>query len=83
MPPHMLAAAAAIALPILIALSYACACCTRPFRECSRCRGAGRVAHLIGRGWRFCPRCNGSGLRLRIGRRLWNQARDLHRDGTR
>ncbi|MEV0619321.1 hypothetical protein AB0I81_38805 [Nonomuraea sp. NPDC050404] len=78
-----LAATAALMLPILLTLCYVCLCYARPFREHRRCNGTGRIPYLFGQGWRFCPRCNGTGLRLRIGRRLWNHARRLHRDGTR
>lgn len=81
MTPTTLAAAAAIAVPVLLTLSYAYACYARPFREHRRCKGTGRISYLFGRGWRFCPRCSGTGFRLRIGRRLWNHARRLHRDG--
>ncbi|MEV0383400.1 hypothetical protein [Nonomuraea sp. NPDC050643] len=76
------AATAAIAIPALLTLRYIYLCHAHPFREHTRCRGTGRIPYLFGRGWRFCPRCNGTGLRLRIGRRIWNHARRLHRDGT-
>ncbi|GIH79808.1 hypothetical protein [Planobispora longispora] len=77
-----LATTAAITVPTLLTLRYLYLCYARPFREHRRCKGTGRIPYLFGRGWRFCPRCNGTGLRLRIGRRLWNHARRLHRDGS-
>lgn len=83
MTPHTLAAIAAIAIPALVTISYIAACYTRPFRDCKRCKGTGRVSYWIGRGWHFCPRCNGTGLRLRTGRRIWNHIRRLQRDAAR
>lgn len=84
MTPDTLLTAAAITLPILLTLRYVFLCNVFPFREHRRCKGTGRIPYPFGlSGWRFCPRCDGTGLRLRIGRRLWNRARRLYRDGTR
>jgi hypothetical protein len=77
-----LAAGAAIAIPVLLTLSYVYNCYAHPFAEHRRCHGTGRIPYLFGRGWRFCPRCQGTGLRLRIGRRLWNHARRLQREAA-
>ncbi|MBB5082998.1 hypothetical protein HNR40_008501 [Nonomuraea endophytica] len=71
-----------LSLVMLLALRYAYLCYARPFREHTRCKGAGRIPYLFGRGWRFCPRCNGIGYRLRIGRRLWNHVRRLQRESA-
>lgn len=81
MNPQELAATAAIAALAVLTLGYMMLCFARPFRDCWRCDGTGRVGYWIGRGWRFCPHCHGTGLRLRIGRRVWNYARRLHAEG--
>ena len=49
----------------------------------SSCSGtiAGRHRSPSGRAWRYCHRCHGTGARLRVGRRIWNYLRNLHKEG--
>lgn len=66
----------------IITLCYAALCAASPFGPCRRCNGIGRTRLGIRRG-RLCRHCNATGIRIRLGRRLWNQAIRIHRDGTR
>jgi hypothetical protein len=73
---------------ILITLCYAALCAASPYGACRKCQGWGAKLHVsrfsgrIKRG-RTCRRCRGYGYRLRIGRRLYNTAARLRRNGTR
>lgn len=82
MTPDILLAAAPCLLPIAVTLGYALTCAVWPFGKCRRCHGAGKLRAPLGRVYRICPRCHHTGLRPRIGVRLWNMARRVHRDGT-
>ncbi|MEU4230049.1 hypothetical protein AB0F17_37640 [Nonomuraea sp. NPDC026600] len=75
--------AVAVALALLWLLGYAAACAADPFGCCRRCKGHGKTLKPNGRVKRWCRPCDGTGLRLRIGRRLYNYLRRLHRDGAR
>ncbi|MER7619927.1 hypothetical protein [Streptomyces sp. NPDC126503] len=72
---------------LLTLAGYALLCALSPFGTCRKCRGlGGRV--ILDRKKRPkraepCRRCKGHGKRLRIGRRLTNHSRVIHRDGTR
>ncbi|MFJ3210189.1 hypothetical protein [Streptomyces flaveolus] len=66
---------------LLILAGYAVLCAVRPFAPCRKCDGTGiRQAR---RTVKLCRRCRGQRYRLRIGRRLLNTGRDIHRAGTR
>jgi hypothetical protein len=66
---------------LLILAGYVLLCAVRPFAPCRRCSGTGiRQAR---RTVKLCRRCRGQRYRLRIGRRLLNTGRDIHRAGTR
>ncbi|MFB4273365.1 hypothetical protein [Nonomuraea sp. GTA35] len=71
------------ALAVLWLLGYAAACAADPFARCLRCKGHGKKLKPNGRVKRWCRHCDGTGLRLRLGRRLYNYLRRLHRDGAR
>ncbi|MEU6669500.1 hypothetical protein [Streptomyces sp. NPDC046727] len=65
----------------LAAAGYALLCTVQPFTPCRKCSGTGiRQAR---RKVKLCRRCRGQRYRLRIGRRLLNTGRDIHRAGTR
>ena len=63
-----------------VTLGYAFTCWLWPFKACRRCAGTGRKRGPIGKIYRLCRRCHGDGLRLRVGRRIANHLRQLHRD---
>lgn len=67
---------------VLAALIYAALCWVRPFADCGSCGGTGRRPAGRLRRARPCRRCRETGKRLRIGRRVWNYSRRLHREGT-
>lgn len=70
-------------LAAIVTVGYLIACWAFPFRNCSRCDGAGKRRSEGRKTFRHCRWCNGTGGRLRIGRRLWNIAsRAHHRAGT-
>ncbi|GAA4461018.1 zinc finger-like domain-containing protein [Phytohabitans houttuyneae] len=64
----------------VVTLGYAVTCWLWPFKRCRRCHGTGRRRGPILRMYRLCRRCHGDGLRLRIGRRIGNHLRELHRN---
>ncbi|MEV5802586.1 hypothetical protein [Streptomyces collinus] len=68
-------------LAVLLTLAgYAALCAVRPFAPCRKCSGTGiRQAR---RTLKLCRRCRGRRYRLRIGRRLLNTGREIHRAGT-
>jgi hypothetical protein len=67
-----------VLLTLIVTFGYALVCAVLPFHACRRCQGTGRLpGRLVG--LRPCRRCRGTGLRLRLGRRLLNEARDLYR----
>jgi hypothetical protein len=53
-------------------VGYPTRCWLRPFGDCRRCKGTGKIAKWTGRRQVDCGRCDGSGMHLRFGRRLWN-----------
>ncbi|MEV6110978.1 hypothetical protein AB0950_17530 [Streptomyces sp. NPDC007189] len=67
---------------LLILAGYAALCAIQPFAPCRKCSGMG--VRLTGRSKvKLCRRCRGQRYRLRLGRRLLNTGRDIHRAGTR
>ncbi|MEW1634493.1 hypothetical protein AB0469_10505 [Streptomyces sp. NPDC093801] len=73
---------------ILAALAaYTLLCMASPFGTCRKCDGAGAKPTVNRAGKvkkvRPCRRCKGQGKRLRVGRRLHNHSRQIHRAGTR
>ncbi|MFG3187567.1 hypothetical protein [Streptomyces omiyaensis] len=72
---------------LLTLAGYALLCTASPFGTCRKCRGLGGKV-ILDRKKRPkrakpCRRCKGQGKRLRVGRRLHNQSRAIHRAGTR
>ncbi|HEY0641568.1 MAG TPA: hypothetical protein VGD67_28405 [Pseudonocardiaceae bacterium] len=80
MDPHTLIITVAVALALLVTLSYVASCAIWPFTACRRCSGAGKRRAPLGRAFRHCPRCQGTGHRLRLGRRAWNTATRINRE---
>ncbi|MFJ3806792.1 hypothetical protein ACIPWE_10560 [Streptomyces sp. NPDC090073] len=69
-------------LAVLLTLAgYAALCGMQPFAPCRKCSGTG--IRQTRRKVTVCRRCHGRRYRLRIGRRLLNTGRDIHRAGTR
>ncbi|MFI9119008.1 hypothetical protein ACIGW0_06305 [Streptomyces bikiniensis] len=66
---------------------YSLLCAVSPFATCRTCRGFGHKVVLDRKGRpkraKPCRRCKGHGKRLRVGRRLTNHSRAVHRAGTR
>ncbi|MFC8792243.1 hypothetical protein [Streptomyces cinereoruber] len=66
---------------------YALLCAASPFGTCRTCRGFGHKVVLDRKGRpkrdKPCRHCKGHGKRLRVGRRLTNHSRAVHRAGTR
>lgn len=76
----MRATITATGLILAALLVYAVSCAVRPFRDCWVCDG--KAHHRSKRNPKLsrpCRWCKATGKRLRIGRRLWNRARRLHR----
>lgn len=71
----------ATGIVLVVVLVYAGSCIVWPFARCWCCSGRGfhspKNNRRISRGCRWCDR---TGKRLRIGRRLWNRARRVHRE---
>ncbi|MCX5014785.1 hypothetical protein OG765_27900 [Streptomyces sp. NBC_00555] len=81
----MLIASALLALATLA--GYSLLCMASPFGTCRKCDGAGAKL-TVNRAGKLkkvkpCRRCKGQGKRLRLGRRLHNHSREIHRVGTR
>ncbi|MEU3073906.1 hypothetical protein [Streptomyces laurentii] len=74
-------------LALLTLSGYALLCMASPFANCRKCRGIGHKVVLDRKNRpkrdKICRRCKGRGKRLRVGRRLHNHSRAIHRDGTR
>ena len=71
----------AAGIGLVLVLAYAGSCVVRPFRDCWLCDGHGHHRSKSNRKLsRPCRWCRSSGKRLRIGRRLWNRARRVHRE---
>nr|BFE64985.1 hypothetical protein GCM10020063_095110 [Dactylosporangium thailandense] len=81
-PLDLLAGLLCLGLPT-ITFGYLALCRIAPFRRCRTCGGTGLARRQYGRVSRSCRRCDATGLRLRYGAHLINEARRLHRDGTR
>ncbi|MEU6165380.1 hypothetical protein [Streptomyces tanashiensis] len=81
----MLTASALLLLATLA--GYALLCAASPFGTCRKCQGLGGAVVLDRKGrpkkGKRCRRCKGHGKRLRVGRRLTNHSRAIHRAGTR
>ncbi|MBT2440065.1 hypothetical protein J7E93_08005 [Streptomyces sp. ISL-36] len=81
----MLIASTLLLLAVLA--GYTLLCAVSPFGTCRTCRGLGHKVVLDRKGRpkraKPCRRCKGHGKRLRLGRRLHNHSRDIHRAGTR
>ncbi|MER6692673.1 hypothetical protein [Streptomyces minutiscleroticus] len=73
-------ALASFALLLTLA-GYAALCAVQPFARCRKCSGTG--TRSARRTVKLCRRCHGHRYRLRIGRRLLNTGRTIHRAGTR
>jgi len=71
---------------LVITLGYASICATSPFGTCRKCRGFGFQLTQDRKGrlkrGKHCRRCDGHGQRIRVGRRLFNRVRRLHREGS-
>ncbi|MFE5295408.1 hypothetical protein [Streptomyces sp. NPDC056632] len=74
-------------LALLTLTGYAALCAASPFGTCRKCRGVGAKLILDRKGRpkraKTCRRCKGHGKRLRVGRRLHNHSRAIHRAGAR
>nr|WP_308368054.1 hypothetical protein [Streptomyces sp. ISL-36] len=74
-------------LLLAVLAGYTLLCAVSPFGTCRTCRGLGHKVVLDRKGRpkraKPCRRCKGHGKRLRLGRRLHNHSRDIHRAGTR
>ena len=81
-PSTLLGTLCCLALPLLT-LGYLGLCQISPFRRCRACAGTGLARRQYGRVSRPCRRCDATGIRLRFGTHLINEARRIHRDGTR
>lgn len=66
---------------LLILVGYAALCALSPFGPCRKCAGTG--LKKLTKPVKVCRRCRGDRYRLRVGRRLLNTSRAVHRDGTR
>ncbi|MFD3946833.1 hypothetical protein [Streptomyces sp. NPDC058579] len=77
----------AIALLLIVTLSYASLCAASPFGTCRKCNGLGFALATDRKGkpkrGKTCRRCKGHGLRIRAGRWLYNRAARTYRAGTR
>ncbi|MBT2402832.1 MULTISPECIES: hypothetical protein [unclassified Streptomyces] len=77
----------ASALILATLAGYTLLCMASPFGTCRKCDGIGAKLTLNRAGKvkrvKPCHRCKGQGKRLRVGRRLRNQSREIHRAGTR
>lgn len=73
------------ALVLALLTGYPLLCWVSPFGRCRRCDGFGYRTDRHGRLKRGkpCRRCKTTGKRLRVGRRIHNHAREVHREGTR
>ncbi|MEV7228327.1 hypothetical protein AB0M79_15065 [Polymorphospora sp. NPDC051019] len=67
-----------VAAAVIVTVGYGLVCWLRPFTACRRCHGTGHRRTLIGRTARLCRTCDGNGRRLRTGRRIANNIRELH-----
>jgi hypothetical protein len=59
---------------------YSVAAWLRPFTNCRKCHGDGKLRSPSGRNWRRCKRCGGTGRR-RLGRQLLNHVSSSAREG--
>lgn len=77
----------AIALFLLLTLSYAGVCAASPFGRCRKCDGLGFALTHDRKGkpkrGKHCRRCDGHGIRIRKGRHLYNLWARTYRNGTR
>ncbi|GAA2377301.1 hypothetical protein Cme02nite_20860 [Catellatospora methionotrophica] len=74
MTPELIVTATLIAATFI----YVLLCWVLPFGKCRTCSGQGHRRTWLLRKVTACRRCKGSGLRLRIGRRIYNQVADAH-----
>jgi hypothetical protein len=83
----MTPAGTAVALALLVTLSYAVLCAVSPWARCRKCQGLGFATRQTRRGTirrgRDCRRCKGTGMRIRTGRHLYHRYADIRRRGTR
>lgn len=71
----------ATSIALVVLTGYALSCAVRPYRDCWLCDG--KAHHRSKRNPKLsrpCRWCRSTGKRLRLGRRLWNRARRVHRD---
>ncbi|MFH8888686.1 hypothetical protein [Streptomyces sp. NPDC017949] len=77
----------ASALILATLAGYTLLCMASPFGTCRKCDGIGAKLTLNRAGKvkrvKPCRRCHGQGKRLRVGWRLHNQSREIHRTGSR
>jgi len=64
-------------------LVYVISCTWWPLARCHCCKGTGRHARKDGKVFRPCRWCRSTGRRWRIGRRIYNAARNRQRDADR
>ena len=83
MDPHTLTAIAPLTILTTITLRYIVLCWAKPFRPCRRCHGTRTAPTRLTHRPRPCRPCHATGLRLRIGRRAYNQLHRLRSEATR
>lgn len=84
MTPSHSPAIALILVTLLITFGYIVSVWLRPFKNCRRCHGYGRIHPRTRRGHpRICRKCHGTGLRPRAFRRPKRAARRLLDDARR
>lgn len=70
----------ATAIGLVLLLAYLVSCAIFPLRDCWCCKGHGyHRSDSDRKNSRPCRWCKRTGKRWRIGRRLWNRARRVHR----
>lgn len=79
MTPESLSSSALALFLATVTLGYSLTVWIWPFKACRYCRGQGKIRSPLIRAIRLCPICRATGLRPRIGLRLFNQFRRLHR----
>jgi hypothetical protein len=73
----------ATAIVLFLVLAYPVSCWVRPMRDCWCCKGTGHHRAEKNRKLsRPCRWCGQTGKRMRIGRRMWNRARRVHREAN-
>ncbi|MFD4650025.1 hypothetical protein [Streptomyces sp. NPDC058441] len=77
----------AIACLLTVTLCYGVRCWLSPFGNCRKCDGMGHHIKydrkMRPKRAKECRRCKGYGIRIRVGRHLYNRARNTYDAGTR